>query len=364
MLEVQNDINETSHIESKSATSHSNNRNCKVFLVLTGLSGVVLALLICAAIHRYLLQRNYFLERSHLDSTKQIHQLENKLQSLEMYEKEKESEENEVLQYRSEDALYTHVIELKKNTNQFSLQTTDNQTTQPVDETIQLPYQRLLDTIGNMRIVPGQLVLAESDRRYYALVKSGQGTLTLIYEISVDQYGDDPEIKLLSSELQNTKASYLCGYSIYLYFPETQKFVRDYGCGDGGGSGGEVQLVDRYGTVKTLQEYGGGMNIAHENSTVLLPRFFGSINGVLYFGELSRVEPTSRDVWISKIYSIDPLTGQKMYLNLDLSAEKFDIAYDENIEQPNEISLQTISNDGSEQIHHYLNVKTLQIRRQ
>ncbi len=364
MLEVQNDPIDNNLIQTNLSALNSNNRNSKVFLVLAGLSGAVLAILVCAVINRYLLQRNYFLERMHLDSTNQMHQLENKLRSLEMYEKEKEYEQNEVLQYRSQDALYTHKIELKKKFNDFSLQTIDNQTNQLVDEKIQLSYLRLLNTIGNMMIIPDQVVLAESDQRYHALVQSGRGTLTQVYEISVDQYGDDPKIKVLSSELQNFKIATLCGYSIYLYYPETQKYVRGNGCGDGGGSGGRIQLVDRFGTAKTLQEYGGGTNIADENSTDLLPRFFGSTNGLLYFGELRRAEPTSEVVWISKIYSIDPLTGQKMYLNLDLSAEKLDVAYDANFVQPNEISLQAIYNDDSDPGRRYLNVKTLQIRKE
>jgi len=329
---------------------------------------IVLTAVVCVAFNSKLLKRSHFLEGLHVADLKKITHLKQEVTSLDAYKQQKNEEKTKVIIYKSEDAVYSHTIELDRETNELAVQTIDNQTEQPVDETVQLAFQQVVSLIPiDTNNLPIQIVLAENSRRYYALTRISYGSMSLVYALGADQYGSNVQLQTLYSDLENSKMSVLCGYKIYIYYPKLQKYVRSFGCADGGGGGGTLQLVDSLGNSAEIQAYGTGANTLADFSENPLPLFLGNTDGLLYFGEMVGVETPMDGLasgeWTQKIYSIDPLSNKKVYLDINLTKGRYDSAYDANDRKLHEIALQSMSGENNAiPKFSYLNVKTLQIR--
>lgn len=327
------------------------------------ISGAMLALGVSYIANRKIFERNFSLERMHVSDLQLIQKQEQTLSSM----KSKVEDTNKVIKYRSSDINYSHLIEYDQKSNRYTVQTIDNKTSQPVDGKTQLSFQRLLNMISfDLGLIPDDIILATQNNRYYALLKKAQGGLTQVYSLSTDQYGANIKMQVLFSDWLSSKVSYMCGYQINAYYPQVKSIARTYGCADGGGGGGTLQLVTESGSVKKLIRYGGGASTSDSENGAMLPRFLGYVSGRFYFGELAEKKLASEDAWITKIFSIDPLTAQKEHLQIDLPENTYDESYkDSPAIGMNELALRRIGQQGDSTAKDYfLNVKTLQIREQ
>lgn len=309
---------------------------------------------------KFLKDRNSFLEQRYVESLAQS-QTGVKTDSASSSSKPANSSEK-ILSVREENLL--HTIYLNPDDYGVDIATYDlanNKTL--LTEHADNPYFRLLQKLVSFDI--NKLMLKTVGETQYAVFETVYGYDAS--QIFVASMGEDNIFKIDSFEIStnNEKKMAYCANNFLNYYPQTQQILLHEGCGDGCGGGGELNLLSKSGSSQKLASYGAGCGMVQEGGP-FLPVYLTYLDGKLYFAEyVPADDPKNEDLlWmdavINKIYSIDPVSRSKQYLDIDLKTQNLKTTWEEGLALGETELLLVKSTNFNDK--YALDVKTLKIR--
>ncbi len=319
---------------------------------------------------QYLTQRNQFLERRYRENLDKLNRF-----STEQSQTSTQNQKPQNKTFTQRDNGVLHKITVKRESNAIEITSIDLETREEIltDKDIN-PYTPLFTRNDLFRGVElNDIVIARDQDRLYALAEVRLGFMgSTLFEISSNQYGSDLQIQPLHFETRDRHG--LCGQDLVDYFPNREQILIDAGCGDGCGAGGELRLVSTTGQEIDIHGYGAGCALRgttpSSDSSEILPRYLGYVGGDLYFGEIEvDDEENWRSARITSIYSINPLTRVKRYVDINLEGYNFDSYQRRSLQNqlgPHELLLSANNTDmepSEETLRYYsLNVETGEIK--
>ena len=328
-------------------------------ICLISLSSLV-TVIACQYQNKTLRLRNKFLEQRYLEQLKQGGTV---LQPTVVPQPDQEKWEHV---YQSRDGTVLTTVYWSPGDYGLDVATTDLNTHQELSRHSENSYFKLLKHLEGMFTNSLESIFLKTEgATQYAIVDTFIGNIDEgdsareIYVATFDSVKELLTLKSFRLEPFSVKSGMVVrtyfNDEILDYFPKQNQLLVNTSSGDGCGGMGTVKLFSSGAVNETIKEIGMGCS--------LQTRYLGYINNLLYFGEIDQSKQQSanwEDATITQVYSFNPLTRERVNLQLNLTGYALDSTWKDETDQISSSELLLYDKDLKEGFA--LNVNTVELR--